>query len=120
MLCSVSGREVSQLEAPFSEASSIALLRRSQNCGLRSEAVDRVAELLSWWALFLRFDYLAIASFGNVRLLERMRSIKGSVMLSKVANSLSEVLAGLETAMPPCRAGRTSKSRSRSRIAAHH
>ena len=77
----MSGRAVSQLEAPFSEASSIALLRRSQSCGLRSEAVDRVAERLSWWVRFLRSDSLAIASLGNVKLLERMRSINGSVML---------------------------------------
>ena len=60
-LCSVSGRAVSQLEAHFSEASSIALLRRSQSCCLKSEAVDRVAELLSWWVRFLRSDSLAIA-----------------------------------------------------------
>ena len=91
---SVSGRAVSQLEAPFSwaDASSIALLRVTSSFAFRSAASDFVVERLALWVRFLRLEILMMESSGKAEFFERMRSLKGSEINREEENSLLDGL----------------------------
>ena len=111
---SVSGRDVNQLEAPFSVTRSTALRRVSSSIGFMAEASDCSVRRFYLWMAFLMESCLSQHSEGYEGLCKRMRSLSGSNARSQERNCRSATLVGLKRAMPPSLSGSAKRSRSRS------
>ncbi len=113
---SLSGRGVSQLEAPFSEAKSTAL-RSCHQAFASGRKHQKAQHGRFWlWMAFLMDDCLAQVSWGYiyVGVCDTIRSLNGSGMRSELECSRSEDLVGLKRPIPPNLAGSARRSRSRS------